>query len=243
MTGLTATRIVEIWERGQHQHPVERALTMLAPACPDLTSAELALWTIGQRDHRLMQLRRQTWGDRLEAFTRCPECDEALEIPLSIQVLCERLPNEPAESLELISEGYKVRYRLPTSHDLVAVSGSRDMQSARNALLKRCTVNVQHPSELAVDDALPEEIAAAVTAGIADNDPAADIQLSLDCPECAARWTTRLDIAQFFWREICQAAKHLLGQVHQLASAYGWTESEVLSLGAKRRQYYLGLIQ
>ena len=38
------------------------------------------------------------------------------------------------------------------------------------------------------------------------------------------------------------AAGRLMRDIHLLASAYGWTEAEVLSLSAWRRQAYLDMV-
>jgi hypothetical protein len=50
------------------------------------------------------------------------------------------------------------------------------------------------------------------------------------------------DIASFFWTEIAAEAKRLLGEVHILASAYGWREADILSLNPLRRRFYLEAI-
>ena len=49
-----------------------------------------------------------------------------------------------------------------------------------------------------------------------------------------------LDIGSFVWAEIESRARRVLGEVHALASAYGWSEAETLSLSAVRRASYLG---
>jgi hypothetical protein len=46
----------------------------------------------------------------------------------------------------------------------------------------------------------------------------------------------------FFWSEISAEARRLLLEVHNLASAYGWSESDILSMSALRRRYYLEMI-
>ena len=51
-----------------------------------------------------------------------------------------------------------------------------------------------------------------------------------------------LEIAGFFWAELSTQARRLLGEVHTIASAYGWREAEILALSARRRHYYLELI-
>ena len=50
------------------------------------------------------------------------------------------------------------------------------------------------------------------------------------------------DILSFFWGEIQICARRLLREVHALASAYGWTESEILSLSTTRRHAYLEMV-
>ena len=51
---------------GQDQHPLDRALTLLA-ACPELTRDELAALSVGQRGGlaRLLTLRERTFGPAL----------------------------------------------------------------------------------------------------------------------------------------------------------------------------------
>jgi hypothetical protein len=74
-------------------------------------------------------------------------------------------------------------------------------------------------------------------------DPHAEIRLPLQCPACGHGWEETLDIASFTWEEIEARARRLLFDVHTLASAYGWTEAEILSLGASRRARYLELVR
>ena len=40
----------------------------------------------------------------------------------------------------------------------------------------------------------------------------------------------------------CIAAKRLLGEVHQLARAYGWPEATILAMSSRRRHFYLELV-
>jgi hypothetical protein len=45
------------------------------------------------------------------------------------------------------------------------------------------------------------------------------------------------------WAEIEVRAKRLLLEVHLLATAYGWSEAEILSLNAQRREFYLEMVR
>jgi hypothetical protein len=47
----------------------------------------------------------------------------------------------------------------------------------------------------------------------------------------------------FFWQELDDWADRVLRDVHELASAYGWPENEILALSPRRRQCYLDLIR
>ena len=46
-----------------------------------------------------------------------------------------------------------------------------------------------------------------------------------------------------FWAEIDAWARRILREVNILARAYGWRESDILALGAVRRQIYLTMAQ
>ena len=73
-------------------------------------------------------------------------------------------------------------------------------------------------------------------------DPMAEIRLALNCVGCSNQWEETLDIASFLWTEIASRAKRLLREVHTIASAYGWTEGEILSLSEARRALYLEMV-
>ena len=44
------------------------------------------------------------------------------------------------------------------------------------------------------------------------------------------------------WAEISARAQHLLREVHLLASAYGWSEQQILELSPTRRASYLRMV-
>ena len=70
-------------------------------------------------------------------------------------------------------------------------------------------------------------------------DPQADIRLALTCSECSLEWEATFDIVTFLWTEVDGWARRTLFEVHLLASAYGWRESDILALSAPRRRFYL----
>jgi hypothetical protein len=52
-----------------------------------------------------------------------------------------------------------------------------------------------------------------------------------------------LDIGRFLWFEVRNAAQRLLREVHELAYAYGWSESAILAMSFHRRQNYLAMVR
>jgi hypothetical protein len=77
---------------------------------------------------------------------------------------------------------------------------------------------------------------------MAEIDPQADIQIALTCPACLHQWSAAFDIASHLWIEVNSWAMRILDEVHRLASAYGWSEADILELSPMRRQLYLGMI-
>jgi hypothetical protein len=84
---------------------------------------------------------------------------------------------------------------------------------------------------------LPEAAFAALDEALAAADPQADLELGVECPSCGERSSTRFDIGSFLWAELEHFAVRTLREIHVLASAYGWSESQILELGARRRLY------
>ncbi len=76
----------------------------------------------------------------------------------------------------------------------------------------------------------------------AQADPLAEIRLHFDCPACSASFDENLDLGDFVWAEIESQAKQVLREVHLLARAYGWSESEILALSPARRSTYLEIV-
>src|ERR687894_3129170 len=106
MRPLSECDLLRVWEVGEDQHPLDRALTLLAAACPELTWDELAALSIGQRDARLLALRERTSGPRLYGFVECPRCAEHLEFDVAVADLRGGGgPDMGEEAWELVTGG------------------------------------------------------------------------------------------------------------------------------------------
>ena len=109
-------------------------------------------------------------------------------------------------------------------------------------LLRRCILRAEKRGNHCEVDDLPLEICALLEDRMAEADPQGDVHLSIRCPGCDHHWPVPLDIVTYFWSEIHLAARRLLRDIHVLASAYGWRESEILMLSTRRRRIYREMV-
>ncbi|WP_394326646.1 hypothetical protein [Streptomyces hygroscopicus] len=127
-----------------------------------------------------------------------------------------------------------------------ATGASTAAARARRALLARCVVSVHRsgqpvPADRLPAAELPEPVQRRLAEAAERADPAADVTLNVACPACGAATRAELDIASYLWAELDHWARDLLLDVHLLATAYGWSEPQILALSPLRRRYYLEL--
>ncbi len=242
---LSAAELLDVWERGQDQAPVERALTLLAAAYPDVARDKLAAFSIGERDASLLTLRQHIFGEQLSSLADCPACGQRLEMSFSVSDIRAPSGVEPAHTLSLEQSGYKMQFRLPNSLDLLAVAECASPSDMRGRLFEQCVLEVEHrgrarPATNASE--IPTEIIDAAIERIAQADPQADVQVEMTCPCCGHEWGAAFDIVSYLWTELHARAVNLLREIHLLASAYGWRESDILAMSSRRRKCYLEML-
>ncbi len=246
MASFSDQDILQIWETGQFQHPLDRAISVLGRACPEMERTALVALTIGQRDQLLFRLREQTFGPDLTGIAACPQCGERLEFTVTTaEILGLAGPDDAAvgSGLDLSEEEWELAFRLPDSVDLAAAAETGDMETGRALLAQRCVLSVSRNGASASVGELPDAIIGKLAAHMAELDPIADVQLDFDCLSCGAAWQQDFDIVSFFWAEMAARAKRLMHEVHALARAYGWREGDILSMGTARRRHYLEMVE
>lgn len=242
MERISSADLLEAWERGRHSSPGERGLQLLAVANPEMAAEALATWNIGQRDAALLAMRERIFGPQLTGLASCTQCDEALEMQFAVADILAPARPDPPGAMSLTMEGYQVTFRLPNAGDVAALAEAKGQPGLDRWLLERCI------TEACRDDApcavvnLPDKMLEAITAAMAEADPQAEVELSLRCMICGNQWLAPFDVVSFLWREIDVWATRVLMEIHQLASAYGWSEREILALSPWRRRHYLELI-
>jgi hypothetical protein len=242
MLALSAGELLSVWEQSFAQPRHERALRLLAATCPEASSDELAALSIGQRDARLLRLREWTFGAGLGGLTTCPACDNRLELNFNVADIHIAAEGASVEPLSVTIDDYDIRFRLPDSRDIAAITGSLDIAAGQRQLFKRCLLSVRHRDVETSAEDLPDEILEATAERMGAADPQADVQLSLACVQCGHQWQSVFDIESFFWSEIQAWAVRILREVHLLARAYGWREADILAMSPRRRQIYLEML-
>ena len=247
MRPFSASDLLSVWERGMDRPPADKALILLRAAFPDAPPMELSNLSIGQRDLCLLGLRELTFGSHMSGLAACPECKEKVEVDFDIRdVVPEttRIPDldkafKSSNEVRLDLPEWKIRFRLPNNTDMMSASAS-EIQTPMD-LLAACLLEVQHNGRQAGKDDLTEEVVETIAEQMIQRDPYISISMGLKCPSCGHEWPMILDILSYFMSEINNWAMRILHVVHHLASAYGWSESDILTMSAWRRQKYLEL--
>jgi hypothetical protein len=229
MSGVTELALLAAWESASGRTAVDRAVT-LAAAASGRPAEEIADLPLGDCDLLLVWLREQCFGPRLNGLAECPRCDAELDVVIDAEELRAGTAGRDSacqadRGRTVDVAGTSVRLRPLTSRDVRESVGDRDR------LLTRVVAG--GAAEIS------REVLAAAEASLDLMDPQAAMALDLDCPECGATWQAPVNINEFVWGEVDRFARRLLSDVHTLASAYGWTEADVLRVGPARRRFYL----
>jgi hypothetical protein len=226
----SAADLLSLWEEGQVRHPIDRALLLCAWARPDIAADRFASLPLGLVNAGLLKMRVAMFGQRVELQVECEHCGELLEVPLDIvELTAGASEHEAGAYIEV--DGF--RFRLPASRDLAAIAYELDTEAAALRLLDACCL--ERPD----GDSATAEALARADEQLEAADPLADPRLDVACPACGRHMDAVLDPGALLWDDVQAYARGLLGQVHALARAYGWTEREVLSLSPRRRAAYL----
>jgi hypothetical protein len=222
--GLSPEAMLAAWEAGSRRAPLDRALLLLWAGGAGEGAADLPL---AERDRRLLAMREAAFGRSLDCVAACPGCGARVEVSVDADDLAGALPVPASGAVDI--GGQTVALRALTSRDLAAAQGVAP--EALPAFLRRRMI----------PDADETKFEAEVEAAIEAQAEAAEMWLTLTCPDCGTTWRDAFDIAAHLWTEVEVAAMRTMAEVAELARAYGWTERDVLALSPVRRAVYLSL--
>lgn len=227
--------IVELWERGIGQPAWRRDGVILAGV------DGVAPRALSERNARLMALHGRLFGERLELQSVCPQCATTVEfsadsMALSAELSARSVPDQP-QVLEV--DGYRIEFRLPDVSAVAVAAGQGGDEGFESHLLQHCVLASTKDASASSPEEWPADVREALSTCMESLEPGASVAFELACPSCRARWAAPLDAGEVVWRKLQATAEHLLVQVDALARAYGWTQREILSLSAVRREAYL----
>lgn len=202
---------VTLWDGAGSLSPLDRAVRALAGVA-DIPVGDAADWPVDLRDRALIEARCHTYGPEANLYVTCPHCGEALETAFDLSCL---LSTE-----EGARDGQGLRS--PTSREVAEAALSGEPMR----LLLACA---QDPA------ARLDEVEAALERRF----PLLRIALDFDCPACGDGFSSRFDPPAYLWGDVERHAQVVLGDVHHIASRYGWSERDILSMSRKRRAAYL----
>lgn len=246
LTPLHDEQCLTLYAQGAPRHAIDRALLLVsttggadgsADGDADGDAGGWADRPLGQRDARLLALRRAWFGPQFKAVLACPACQAMLSVALDLRSLDASVPQRRETAMPAFVNAAGRRFRRPTSRDLAAIATAADVEEASMRLLDRLALDAPpaggwtaHHFD-AFDTAMDQA------------DPLAHVTIALQCEDCGHGWQAPLDVAAVLWDELAAQAQAVVRDVHLLAGAYGWSEAEILAMPAARRQLYLQQVQ
>jgi hypothetical protein len=143
----------------------------------------------------------------------------------------------PDRMAVLLHDGRHAIVRQPTGEDQRRWSQRR--YASQGEALAAIVDALVIEGQVTVDD---ERSLATIAAALGEHDPLVDFNVSCTCPVCTQPVEMAIDLEEMALMRLAVVRRSLLADVHALASAYGWTESEVLALPPERRASYIALI-
>jgi hypothetical protein len=221
---ISDRELLSVWDAAQEIHPAARPLLLLS-ASGDREAVDTL--PIPARDRRLLALRERWFGSAYESVVTCDACGTAIELSFDGSAIALDEPLFETRRIEV--DDVVVEYRLPNTSDLLAITRCTSIDDARATLVERCIVD-RNPSQAMLD---------AVADALENED---DLRIAVTCPECNAAWEVAFDPGTYLWHELDAAAIRVLREVDALATAYGWSEEQILDLSPRRRAIYLRMV-
>jgi hypothetical protein len=220
---LTGNEEALLVEPRLRQNPGKLITALLASCVRTLEGDKVPAATVrslacADRNFLLLELRRYTFGDELEACYRCPRCREATIVLEDLGTLEVRTVSDGAETEVVVEleDGYRdpsgnvhreVVFGLPKGEDEEAACGGRDLNPSRqrDALLARCLRRVGDLEPHRVE-ALGPRILAELTMSdrrlvqraLEANAPGPDLTRTIACAHCSEEFRAHLDMTRFF---------------------------------------------
>ena len=212
--------------------PLDLALTSVLATCVagadgrSIPVDEIAHWHMAKRRQALLAVAVATHGPLRDVTVTCnaPECGERMDLQLDLTAFRTDWRDQ-----HVAVPDHDLVLRLPVPGDLANMAGPPEDVLGR----------------LIVEGELPDapNWVADVDAALSEADPLGDLELQATCPECGAPVRHPFALEPFLLAELAGEQTRLVDEIHVLAMAYHWSETEILALPASRRALYLDRIR
>jgi hypothetical protein len=227
-------------ERSTRVAQVTAALTIAlldlggAPPTPDRVA------DLGVEDRRWLtrRLALALGGCRDWITLTCDSCDEPFDAFVDQAALPVRTAGPTYPRTTARTSAGEIAVRVPTGADQETITDAPDATTALLTLLRRCVVGPVADDGAGID-ALGDDDLDAIETALAEVAPDVPDRVAAPCPTCGSIAEVPAEPERFL--EVVGA--DIVTDVHRLASAYHWSESEVLALPRARRLRYLELIE
>lgn len=201
---------------------------------------------IADRQFLMRQLAIQLELDKVWITPNCRQCGVAFDVPVTLSALPVKRPGPGFPFAVVRTSQGTLRMRAPDGDDQESIADFDDSEAASRYLVGRCVVQGLEDNEHqrstddpVVDaDALSDEDVSAVEQALESICPELAISVRTVCPECRAAQDVPVDPYLCLWR----SHSEIYMDVHVLASAYHWSESQILALSRSRRKRYLTMV-
>lgn len=202
-------------------------------------------WPLPVRMQALLAIAAASAGRQLPLQLNCsqPACGEFLELELDLADLAELAGAGVSGGFACRPAGAaEVSMRLPTGDDQRRWLATAPEDLDPRSLAARLVVAID--GQAAADDwKPPAEWLPAMSAELERHDRLMDPQLQATCPSCGADVGVTFDVETTLLDLLAGIQRRLLEQIHCLASAYHWSEAEIIALPPHRRRYYLARLE
>jgi hypothetical protein len=196
--------------------------------------AELLAWPVSRRLQGLLAVTIATRGGDWSLTATCAarHCGAPMDLPLDLQAF--RREAEPAHTTCALPDGRRLEVAVPTGDDQIAWLAAGDAEPG--AIVGRL---VSRPSDA---DDVPQPWLAPIEAALEAADPLTTLEIETVCPECGVAVSIPLDLEARCLALLAAEQPRLIDDIHALATAYHWSEAEIIAIPPARRRQYLARI-
>lgn len=196
-------------------------------------------WTLKKRLQGLLAVYGVTFGDELVVDARCThdDCGEWLQFPLSMPAFVETAGDDDS-IIHAPDDKTRLRLRLPTGVDQLLWLEQRPVRTLFGSMAATLVLEVNQGAP-GPDFYVPEQWLSGLEALLEQHDPLTALQIDTVCACCGREFSIALDLERQILARFARLQQSLLEEVHMLASAYHWSERDIMDLTPVRRQWYL----